>query len=146
MTEIERLRLALESERALVKKIVADSAAERVRIRALQGELHEHLALMIRYLEEETRAGDGISDEHFDGFVAAKSLLVRAAVNAPSWENAQLEMHDLLRNANKVPGLSAELDRVRWERDKAVGLLHMLDRDGARHPDVAEFLDSLVTT
>ena len=104
MTEIERLRLALESERALVKKIVADSAAERVRIMALQGELHE------------------------------------------LWENAQLEMHDLLRNANKVPGLSAELDRVRWERDKAVGLLHMLDRDGARHPDVAEFLDSLVTT
>lgn len=36
-----------------------------------------------------------------------------------------------------------ELRELRKERDTAVGLLRMLDRAEARHPDVAEFLDGL---
>lgn len=133
----------VEELSALVRKMDADYAASRVGIMALHGELHEHLALMVRYLNEETSSGDGIADCHVDGYEAAKSLLVRSAPNQPSWENAQIEVADLLRKSSEVPGLSAELDRVRWERDRAVRLLNMLDRADARHPDVAAFLDGL---
>lgn len=45
----------------------------------LLGELREHLAMMVRYLEEETRAGDGICEEHYDGYMAAKRLLEATA-------------------------------------------------------------------
>ena len=141
---IERLRVLLWSEHELIKRLTAEHSASRVGIMALQGELHEHLALMVRYLEEETREGDGIAEHHFDGYTAAKSLVSRAAVDQPQWENAQIEVAELLRKASELPGLTAELDRLRWERNKAIQLLHMIDRpDGARHPDVGEFLDGL---
>ena len=81
---------------ALAEKMAADYSAARVGIMALQGELHEHLALMVRYLHEETSSGDGIAECHVDGYEAAKSLLVRSAPNQPSWENAQIEVADLL--------------------------------------------------
>lgn len=62
-------------------------------------ELHEHLALMVRYFEAEAREGDGIAEVHFDGYQAAKALLVRTAVDQPQWENAQIEISELLREA-----------------------------------------------
>jgi hypothetical protein len=97
-------QLAFVSERALCRKLEAEYSASRVGIMALQGELHEHLALMVRYLEEEGSQGDGISERHFDGYQAAKSLLARTAANQPSWENAQVDIHELMRKASSVPG------------------------------------------
>lgn len=140
---IERLRTMLWSERVLTKRLTAEYSASRVGIMARQGELHEHLELMVRYLEEETQQGDGIAEHHFDGYVAAKSLVSRAAVDQPQWENAQIAVAELLRKASELPGLTAELDQLRWERGRAVELLHMIDRPESRHPDIGEFLDGL---
>lgn len=55
---------------------------------ATQEQLYEHLALLVRYFEQETSQGDGIAEEHFDGYMAAKSLLARLAPGQPSCENA----------------------------------------------------------
>lgn len=143
---VERLRTLLWSERELTKKLTAEYSASRVGIMARQGELHEHLALMVRYFEEEASSGDGIREEHFDGYEAAKALLTRSSVDQPQWENAQLEVAGLLRKTSELPGLTAELDRLRWERDRAVELLHMIDRHESRHPDIGEFLDGLEGT
>lgn len=55
---------------------------------ATQRQLYEHLALLVRYFEQETSQGDGIAEEHFDGYMAAKSLLARLAPSQPSCENA----------------------------------------------------------
>lgn len=140
---VERLRTLLWSERELTKRLTAEYSASRVGILARQGELHECLTLMVRCLEEEARAGDGIAEEHFETYEAAKSLLTRTAVDLPQWENARENVAELLRKASELPGLTAELDRLRWERARAVELLRMLDRPEARHPDVGEFLDGL---
>lgn len=110
---IRTLQQRVWSEQSLVRKLDADYSAARVGIMALVGELHEHLALMVRYLEEETSQGDGIQERHWDGYQGAKSVLARTAPNQPSWENAQLEIHDLLERASRVPGLTAELDNAR---------------------------------
>ncbi len=42
-----------------------------------------------------------------------------------------------------IERLRSYLDEAARDRDRAVELLHMLDRHEARHPDVAEFLDEL---
>lgn len=91
---IRTLQQRVWSEQSLVRKLDADYSAARVGIMALVGELHEHLALMVRYLEEETSQGDGIQERHWDGYQGAKSVLMRTAPNQPSWENAQLEIHE----------------------------------------------------
>lgn len=103
----------LESEQAHARKMDADFSASRVGIMAMIGELHEHLALMVRYLEEETSQGDGIAEQHWDGYQGAKSVLVRTAPDQPQWENAGIEVHELLKRAAHVPALTAELDAAR---------------------------------
>jgi hypothetical protein len=45
------------------------------------------------------------------------------------------------RKASEVPGMSATLDKARSDLARAIQLLHMLDDQDARHPDVAAFLD-----
>jgi hypothetical protein len=112
---IETLKLRLWSEQTLVRKMDADYGASRTGIMDLQGELHEHLKLLVRYLEEETSQGDGgIREEHFDGYIAAKSALVRTAKSATAWEDARDEVQKLLAKASEVPGLSATLDEARF--------------------------------
>jgi hypothetical protein len=64
---------------------------------ALMGRFHEHLELMIRYFEEETSQGDGIAEEHHDGYAAAKSLVERTKGLDGLWERAQIAVHDLRR-------------------------------------------------
>lgn len=110
-----QLRARIEESNALNEKLEADFSAARVGIMALQGQLHDHLALMVGYLEEETSAGDGIQEQHFDGYTAAKSLLARTATNEPSWENAQIEVALLMKQASHVPGMSATLDQTTHE-------------------------------
>lgn len=44
-----------------------------------------------------------------------------------------------------IPALAKRAARLQAERDEAVRLLHMLDNQDARHPDVAAFLDGLDT-
>src|SRR5690606_24111769 len=94
-------------------KITEDNATERAGILSLVAELHEHLALMVRQFEEETSQGDGIAEEHFDGYVGAKSVLERTEVDSPQWENALIVMHELREKASEVPGLTATLDELR---------------------------------
>ena len=130
---IERLRAQLESEQALTRKLTAEYSASRVGIMATQGELHEHLALMIHYLAEEAKDGDGIREEHSDGFEAAKLVLSRTRRDAPQWENAQIEISDLIHRASQIPGLSADLDQVRYERDEALRKLReAAEREAAK--------------
>lgn len=72
-----------------------------------------------------------------DGDVAAgicernQSLIV-AAINA---------LPELLAAYERSAQVLAAVKTIANDRDRAVELLHMLDRQEARHPDVAEFLD-----
>lgn len=52
-----------------------------------------------------------------------------------------MKLAEAVRRASELPGLTATLDEIRHYLGRAVRLLHMLDRQDARHPDVAEFLD-----
>ncbi len=81
------------------------------------GELHEHLALIVRYFEEETSAGDGIAEQHYAGYQLAKIVLARTAPNEAAWETAMVEFAQLQERASHVPGLSAALDEARHELD-----------------------------
>jgi len=60
-------------------------------------ELHEHLALMVRYLEEESNScdGNGVSDEHWDGYRAAKVLLSDTTPESAKWIESAIEISDL---------------------------------------------------
>lgn len=129
---------ALEQERALCRKISDGYAAERIGLCAMQGDLHDALAHLVHCIE----SGSPVTD---DAICNAKSLLVRTAKDMPSWDNARAEVSKLLATASEVPGLSATLEATRWERDRAIALLHMMDNQDARHPDVAEFLDRVTS-
>jgi hypothetical protein len=48
---------------------------------------------------------------------------------------------NLLRLSDIARELATALREAKADRDRAIQLLHMLDRPEARHPDVAEFLD-----
>ena len=52
---------------------VAKAENARLTVRAVQ--LYEALEIMVGYLHEEASDGDGIREEHWDGFQAAKALL-----------------------------------------------------------------------
>jgi hypothetical protein len=77
--ELAQTRANLEPEQTLARKIAAGYSASRTGILAQYGEFHELLALMVRYLHEETSQGDGLAEEHWDGYQAAKDLLARTA-------------------------------------------------------------------
>jgi hypothetical protein len=107
------LRAKYDSERALTRKMSEEHGGERAWVLSLTGQLYEHLALMVRYFEEETAQGDGVAEEHSDGYGAAKALLEHARQNEPQWENASLAVRDLQLKAAEVPGLTATLDELR---------------------------------
>jgi len=134
----EQLARALDSERALCRRISKEYASERVGLCAMLGDLHDAVAQMVQCIE----SGSPVTD---DAICNAKSLLVRTAKNVPTWDNARAEVSKLLATASEVPGLSTTLEVTRWERDRAIALLHMMDNQDARHPDVAEFLDMVTS-
>lgn len=136
-----RYELDAEEERLRDERLrdaVVEAAAERVGLCAMLGDLHDAVAQMVQCIE----SGSPVTD---DAICNAKSLLVRTAKDVPSWDNARAEVAKLLATASEVPGLSATLEVTRWERDRAVALLHMMDNHDARHPDVAEFLDMVTS-
>lgn len=53
-----------------------------------------------------------ISEEHWDGYQAAKALLAKTAPDAPQWENAQIETADLLRRAESAEARVAALEKL----------------------------------
>lgn len=124
-----------DEERALNRKMNADFYTARIGIMARQGELHAALSLMVQ------RAESGVAPTE-DDFVIARTALVRAAPDQVIWDNAREEVAKLAKLASEVPGMSATLSQVQWELNRAVELLHMLDKPERRHPDVAEFLDT----
>jgi hypothetical protein len=137
---VAELRAKYDSERALTRKMSEEHGGERAWVLNLTGQLYEHLALMVQYLEEETSQGDGIADEHSDGYEAAKALLEHAKRNEPQWENASVAIHELQLQAADVPGLTATLDELRAQlAEKDAVIAKLQDRpecdatDGA-HP------------
>lgn len=139
-----RLQARIDEQAALLRKINEDNALERTRLVALIGELHSHLELTVRYIEEPAVEGDSGAREQFLGRhqAALSSVLKRSSVYEPSWEFAQSELRRVRDQASHVPGLTATLAEACHDRDTAVRLLHMLDNQEARHPDVAAFLDT----
>jgi len=108
-----RLHRDVETLRDQLRKVEGERDVSRRQC----GELHEHLALIVRYFEEETSAGDGIAEQHYAGYQLAKIVLARTAPNEAAWETAMVEFAQLQERASHVPGLSAALDEARHELD-----------------------------
>lgn len=93
-------------------QLVAEHTWERTGLLTRLAVAHEHLALMIRYFEEETAEGDGLREEHAAGYEGAKSALVRCDPGLAG-ETALIEVAELIERASHVPGLTATLDEAR---------------------------------
>ena len=92
-----------EEALAACKKALDAAEAEVARLTARAGELHEALRLMVHYLQEEASEGDGIREEHWDGYQAAEVLLNATESDQQAWTDA------LIKNAEN----EATIARVR---------------------------------
>src|SRR5690606_705482 len=97
--EANRELAARDAEISSLRDQLRRVEGERDEAQRQCGELHEHLALMVRYLEEEASEGDGIAEQHWDGYQGAKSVLMRTAPNRAAWETGMVAFAELQKDA-----------------------------------------------